>query len=119
MTYVLQSIEDFYSVPFKQDIDRDGKVSIGFSSPLKQISFRNIFLRLNYSGTLSENSLRSLEQDQVNSEVLEQPEENDNVIIDEMKKLEELLKETKSIMLELVAGNAINADEKGYNWSLI
>ena len=62
LVYAQKSLEDYYSVPYKESVDRYGNIGIGFSSPLEEISFNNIFLRLNYAGMYSEERLRHLDQ---------------------------------------------------------
>ena len=60
VAYVLKSLEDSYSVPYKKKVDKFGMLSVGFSTALKTISYESILEGLSYLGKLSSPSLRNL-----------------------------------------------------------
>lgn len=55
-----RSLEDLFSVPQMRNVGRDGKVSMGFSTSLKDVSYDSIYGNLNDYGKLKTEELRSL-----------------------------------------------------------
>ena len=89
----------------RKKVDKFGRVALGFSTPLEPISFFSIIDRLTFSGKLTEKGKRKLENDIQKNDGTEEG----NIELSETEKIEKIIKETKSITLELVPGNAINA----------